>query len=189
MQFLVLSNILECGSPCCVVANVLDCDKFKPQSYYYVHFHFNNININKIECNCKSRSDCPMNGLCKLDNVVYQAIIYRKEDISDKKYYIGVSSTNWKIRYGNHKFSFSHEHQKNQTALSKHYWGLKNKGLTPDIQWSILKRSSTPKSFDSRCNLYLEEKIHILLFPEPKKLLNKRNELIARCRHRTKFKL
>ena len=51
----------------------------------------------------------------------------------------------------------------NQTALSKH-WGLKNK----DIQWSILKRSNTPKSFDSRCNLCLEEKIHILLFPEPK---------------------
>ena len=68
-------------------------------------------------------------------------------------------------------------------------WGLKDKGLTPDIQWSILKRSSTPKSFDSRCNLCLEEKIHILLFPEPKKLLNKRNELIARCRHRAKFKL
>ena len=53
----------------------------------------------------------------------------------------------------------------------------------------ILKRSSTPKSFDSRCNLCLEEKIHILLFPGPKKLLNKRNELIARCRHRAKFKL
>ena len=83
-------------------------------------------------------------GLCNLDNVVYQAIIYPKEDISDKKYYIDVSSTNFKIRYGNHKYSFSDEHQKNQTALSKHYWGLKNKGLTPDIQWSILKRSSTP---------------------------------------------
>ena len=124
-----------------------------------------------------------------LDNVVYQAVIYPKENINDKKYYIGVSSTNFKIRYGNHKYSFSHEHQKNQTALSKHYWGLKNKGLTPDIQWSILKRSSTPKSFDSRCNLCLEEKIHILLFPEPKILLNKRNELIARCRHRVKFKL
>ncbi len=65
--------------------------------------------------------------------------------------------------------------KKNQTALSKHYWGLKNKGLTPDIQWSILKKSNTPKSFDSRCNLCLEEKIHILLFPEPKKLLNKRS--------------
>ena len=48
-----------------------------------------------------------MNGLCSLDNLVYQAIIYPKENISDKKYYIGVSSTNFKIRYGNHKYSFS----------------------------------------------------------------------------------
>ena len=85
-----------------------------------------------------------MDGLFNSDNVVYQAIIYPKENINDKKYYIGVSSTNFKIRYGNHKFSFSHEHQKNQTALSKHYWGLKVKGLTPEIQWPILKRSSTP---------------------------------------------
>ena len=123
----------------------------------------------KIECNCKSRSDCPMNGFCNLDNVVYQSIIYPKEDINDRKSYIGISSTKWKVRYGNHKFSFTHEHKKNQTALSKHYWGLKNKGLTPDIQWSILKRSNTPKSFDSRCNLCLEEKMHILLFPEPKR--------------------
>ena len=67
---------------------------------------------------------------------------------------------------------------------SNRYIKLKTK-----TYWSILKRSSTPKSFDSRCNLCLEEKIHILLFPEPKTLLNKKNELIARCRHRAKFKL
>ena len=88
---------------------------------FYNWVNNKNINSKKIECNCKSRSDCPMNGLCNLHNVVYQAIIYPKEDISDKKSYIGISSTNWKVRYGNHKFSFSHEHQKNQTALSKHY--------------------------------------------------------------------
>ena len=45
-----------------------------------------------------------MDGLCNLDNVEYQAIIYPKEDINDKKYYIGVSSTNFKIRYGNHNY-------------------------------------------------------------------------------------
>ena len=171
------------------ISQIINSHNNKLINIFHNQVNNNNINSKKIECNCKSQSDCPMNGLCSLDNVVYQAIIYPKEDISDKKYYIGISSTNFKIRYGNHKYSFSHEHQKNQTALSKHYWGLKNKGLTPDIQWSILKRSCTPKSFDSRCNLCLEEKIHILLFPEPKILLNKRNELIARCRHRAKFKL
>ena len=97
--------------------------------YIYIYIY---IVIHRQTVLLYPRSDCPMDGLCNFDNTVYQAIIYPKEDISDKKYYIGVSSTNFKIRYGNHKYSFSHEHQKNQTALSKH-WGLKNKGLTPDI--------------------------------------------------------
>ena len=92
-----------------------------------------------------------MNGLCNLNNVVYQGIIYPKENINDKKTYIGIFSMKWKIRLTNHKYSFSHEHQ---TALSKHFWSLKNKGLTPEIQWSILKRSNTPKCFD-RCNMCL----------------------------------
>ena len=66
-----------------------------------------------------------MNGLCNLDNLVYQAIINPKEDISDKKYYSGVSSTSWKIRYGNHKFSFSHEHKKKSNCSIKTLLGIK----------------------------------------------------------------
>ena len=73
--------------------------------------------------------------------------------------------------------------------LSKQFWCLKYKGLTPEIEWSILKKSNTPNSFDGRCNLCLKEKIHILTHKFPDKLLNKRNELIARCRYKTKFKL
>ena len=131
-----------------------------------------------------------MNGLCNLNNVIYQAIIYPKENITDKKKtYIGLSSTKWKERFANHKYSFSHEHLKNHTALSKQFWCLKNKGLTPEIEWSILKKSNTPNSFDGRWNLCLEEKIQIMMYKLPRKLLNKRCEWIARCRHRTKFKL
>ena len=106
-----------------------------------------------------------------------------------EKLIFGISTTKWKIRYANHKYSFFHEHLKHQTALSKHFWGLKNKGLTPEIQWSILKKSNTPKCFDSRCNLCLEEGIQILPYPESEKLLNERCELIAWGRHRAKFKL
>ena len=149
----------------------------------------NNNNSKQNKCNCKTRNNCPMNGLCNLNNTVYQVIIYLKENIKDKKTYIRISSTKWKIRYANHKFSFSHEHLKHQTALSKHFWSLKNKGLTPEIQWSILKNSNTPKFFDSRCNLCQEEKIQIMIYLDPEKLLNQQCELIARCRHRNKFKL
>ena len=57
-----------------------------------------------------------------------------------RKTYNGISSTKWKIRYANHKYSFSHEHLKHQRDLSKQFWSLKNKGLTPEIQLSILKK-------------------------------------------------
>ena len=53
----------------------------------------------------------------------------------------------------------------------------------------LAKNSNTPNCFDSRCKLCLEEKIQIMTYSEPEKLLNKRCELIARCRHKTKFKL
>ena len=97
------------------------------------HDRTNNNNSKQNECNCKIRMNCPMNGLCNLDNVIYQGIIYPKENVKDRKTYIGISSMKWKSRYANHKFSSSHEHLKNQTALSKHFWSLKNKGLTPEI--------------------------------------------------------
>ena len=57
-----------------------------------------------------------MNGLCNLDNVVYQGIIYPKENVKDKKNYIGILSTKWKSRYSNHKFSFTHEHLKKKIS-------------------------------------------------------------------------
>ena len=87
------------------------------------------------------------------------------------------------------KNSFSHECLKNQTALSKRFWKLKNKGLTPEIQWIILKRSNTPSCFDGRCNFCLEEKMQIMLYSDPGNLLNQRCDLIARYRHRNEFRL
>ena len=106
-----------------------------------------------------------------------------------KKPYIGISFTKWKSLCSNPEFSFTHEHLKDQTALSKHFWSLKNKGLTPEIQWSILKKSNAPKYFDSRCNICLEEKIQIMIYPNPENSLNQLYELIARCRHRNRLKL
>ena len=75
------------------ISQIINSHNNKLINKFHNQVNNNNINSKKIECNCKSQSDCPMNGLCSLDNVVYQAIIYPKEDISDKKYYIGVSST------------------------------------------------------------------------------------------------
>ena len=56
--------------------------------------------------------------------------------------------------------------------------------------WMVsLEKSNTRISFDGRCSLCLEEKIHIMTYKLPEKSLNKRSELMATCRHRTKYKL
>ena len=106
----------------------------------------NNNNSKQNECNCKTRNNCSMNGLCNLNNVVYQGIIYPKENIMEKKKFI----SEFPQRYGKLDTRITNilspmNIWKTQTALSKHFWSLKNKGLTAEIQWSILKKSNTPK--------------------------------------------
>ena len=83
---------------------------------------------------------------------MYQGIFLPKENIKNRKNNIGISSAKWKQGFNNHNHSFSHKHLKNQKALSKHFRKLKNKVLTPEIQWSsILKRSNTPNLVDVIC--------------------------------------
>ena len=53
------------------------------------------------------------------------------------------------------------------------------------ISWPILSSSLPYKSSNKRCNLCLKEKFLIICRPELSSL-NKRNELVFSCRHRTK---
>ena len=38
-----------------------------------------------------------MNGFCNIENVVYQGIIFPKENIENRKIHIGISSMKWKL--------------------------------------------------------------------------------------------
>ena len=40
-----------------------------------------------------------------------------------------------------------------------------------------------------KCRLCLQEKFEILAYPNPDELLNKRSELVSKCRHVNKFLL
>ena len=72
-----------------------------------------------------------MNGRCNLNNVIYQAIIYPKEDITDKKTYIGLASTKWKQRFLNQKLTFSHEHLKKPYGTIKTFLVFKKQMFNP----------------------------------------------------------
>ena len=72
--------------------------------------------------------------------------------------YIGITSLNWKFQYYNHKQLFNNPLLRNQTAFSKYPWKLKDEGLTPIINWKVLKKSSSTSSLHAWYNIYQEEK-------------------------------
>ena len=99
-----------------------------------------------------------------------------------------VAVSDFKARYYNHIQSFKNPSKRNQTELSKLIWNLKDAGHSPAIKWSIACRATAYTCGMKQCHLCLSEKLAILL-AKPDTLLNKRSELVAKCRHRNKFKL
>ena len=148
-----------------------------------------NVKVNNKNCSCRDPSTCPLDKKCLEKNVVYKATVTSVEDKNSEKFYIGISSTEFKNRYNIHTSSFKNKKSRNHTMLSKHVWFLKNNHETPLIKWEIIKRANQPTNMYNKCNLCISEKIAILKFEQYKDLLNKRDELTSKCRHRRQFEL
>ena len=137
---------------------------------------------------------CPRNTKWPLDNCCYEQYVQYSVEVKSNlpsygtKIYKGICATTWKERIGNHKNSFNNEEYEKETALSAEIWRIKRVGGEYEIKWSkeATQRSYAPEG--RRCNLCLHEKLVIALY-EGYNLINKRNEIISRCRHRLKFKL
>ena len=104
----------------------------------------------------------------------------------DTKTYIGMTEHEFKTRYNNHKLSFRDRKHSHSTVLSKHIWDLKDSNTDYQINWRIIKRANAYRGNPSRCNLCLSEKLCILSACDIS-LLNKKSELVSKCRHENKF--
>ena len=115
---------------------------------------------------------------------------YQAEVLSDNstESYIGLTANEFKQRYNNHKTSFNNESKKNTTELSKHIWELKEGNKEFTIKWSIIAKAAPYNPATKRCNLCLAEKYFILLRPDLCSL-NKRSELLSKCRHQNRYLL
>ena len=141
----------------------------------------------KTNCNCINKSDCPLNNQCQTASIIYKAKVTSNQPNYFYKVYYGTSEGTFKLRYANHKKSFNHEIYRTDTELSKEYWRLKELNAEPQIEFKILKKCP-PTRRTGTCFLCLNEKLFILEH-KGNNLLNKRNELISKCRHKNKFKL
>ena len=136
-------------------------------------------------CNCRKKEDCPLENQCLIRGIVYQATVTTEQGSES---YVGVTDTNFKSRYANHKQSFKKEAYRNQTELSKHVWKLKKDKLNHKITWKILDRAQAYSNATKRCRLCTLEKYYIICKRELA-TINKRSELANTCRHANKFLL
>ena len=104
------------------------------------------------------------------------------------KTYYGASEGEFKTRYNNHTKSFRNLKYRNESELSKYLWDLKDNNTDFTLRWSIESFASPYKCGSMRCDLCLSEKLAIIR-ADTRHLLNKRTELISKCRHINKFLL
>ena len=133
-------------------------------------------------CNCRNKETCPLKGKCLSNSLVYMATV---TPAKGKKFnYKGLSADEFKNRYNDHNKTFRNPIYRTRTELSKAIWDLKDKNISYKIDWKIITRAKSYKSGSRSCNLCLTEKLCILKKP---KCINKRSEIISKCRHMNKF--
>ena len=110
---------------------------------------------------------------------------------NSKKVYLGLTEGELKKqKYYDHVKSFKNEFYANSTTLSSYIWEMKKrKNVAPALAWEVLRTAKTYSSVTKRSSLCLHEKLLIITYPYPDELLNRRSELVTKCRHENKVLL
>ena len=95
------------------------------------------FNRNWITLEITSKKNCPMNGDCLKESLVYYATISCNDKNYKPKLYKESCETSFKKLYSNRKKSYNVPLWKHDTKLSTEYWSLKTKWLKPLICWKI----------------------------------------------------
>ena len=136
--------------------------------------------------NCRKKDECPLNGQCLAQNIVYKCIA--STSMNRDKTYLGTTEGDFKKRYNNHTNSFRHKLYSKETTLSKYIWEIKKEyNKMPTLKWSVVKSVPSYSGISKKCLSFLHEKHEIIInFEDQDHLLNKRSELISKCRHANK---
>ena len=81
-----------------------------------------NPNSQSLNCKCRGKEECPLNGQCQTDKLIYQATVNTEKTEN----YIGLTVNTFKTRWDGHKNTFNHEEKAGKTTLSGYIWQLKN---------------------------------------------------------------
>ena len=142
------------------------------------------IPTNNKTCSCRQKSDCPLNQNCLSECLVYNTDV----NTSTTKNYYRTCEKSFKERYNNHTSSFRNKSRQKSTELSNYIWELKENGENYTIDWLIAMKAHPYICGTTKCDLRFYEKLPIAR-TNLASLLNKRDELVSKCRHMNKFTL
>ena len=108
-------------------------------------------------------------------------------DLQQKNYY-GTFEKSFKERYNNHTSSFRNKSRQKSTELFNYIWELKENGENYTIDWLIAMKAHPYIRGTRKCDICLCEKL-LIARANSASLLNKRDELVSKCRHMNKFTL
>ena len=137
-------------------------------------------------CNC-TRQICPLPGKCREETVIYKATV------KDGAFYVGMTQNEFKERAGGHKQSFTTEYKEHATALSSYIWDKKinrnenDEIIEPRVKWNIIKKCSIYKPGSKHCDLCLSEKLFIILNSPNPKCINKKQDIVTKCKHKNLY--
>ena len=139
---------------------------------------------NNKTCSCQQKSDCPLNRNCPSECLVYNAAV----NTSTTKNYYGTCVKRFKERYNNPTSSFKNKSRQKSKEVSSCIWELKENRKNYTTDWLISVKVHLYICGTRKCDLCLSDKLMIAK-ANSASLLNKRDELVSKCRHMNKFTL
>ena len=117
-------------------------------------------------------------------------MIYKANVITDKdrtrKNYVRLTEGTFNIVNINYPSTTGNMLGPHQAKVAKHIWKLKGNKEYYKISWSIISSESAYDNISKRCNLCLAEKLYIIKGYKASNL-NKRAQLISKCRNENKY--
>ena len=144
-------------------------------------------NVPDKRCNCRDKSTCPMDGDCQVRCIVYKATV-QHTGREQRHEYLGLTEPPFKQRYNNHMSTTRHERMEKSTELSKCIWKLKRKNTPHSVKWAVVTKAQAYSNATKWCPLCLAEELEILEADKTVNI-NKRSELVSKCRHEKKYYL
>ena len=112
-------------------------------------------------CKCRKKDECPLNGECLAQDIVYKCIA--STSINPDKTNLEMVEGDFKKRYNNQNNSFRHKRYSKETTLSKYIWEIKKEyNEMPPLIKSIIKSVPSYSNISKKCYYVFTKNLKLL---------------------------